>query len=370
MAAITPADTRVAAETYPFSGAQRTRRWMGALWERPLLRAFVRAALTVYVVITLTFVIVRLMPGNPVDNYIFQLIAEQNTTYQDAADQASALFNIDLTRPLHLQYFDFLGRLVRGDLGTSILSAGTPVTSVILAFLPWTLFAVGTGLFLSFTVGIGLGLLAAYNRNSPFDTIVSTVGSIVSSVPNYLVALLIVVFGGTVFRVLPIAQMRGSSSPGIPPGFTPEYIGDIFFHAALPITVFFLTVIGHWILSMKSATMATLEEDYVGAARARGLSDGRIATAYVGRNAVLPLVTQFAIAAGYVVGGAILVEFLLVYPGIGLRLVKAIDQRDYPVMQGIVLLITVSVVTANLVADLLYSKLDPRIGRAGGAAGT
>lgn len=360
----------MAAETYPFSGTQRARRWMGALWERPLLRAILRAALTIYVVITLTFVMVRLMPGNPIDNYIFQLIAEQNTTYQEAADQASALFNIDLTRPLHLQYLDFLGRLARGDLGTSLLSAGTPVMSVILSFLPWTLFTVGTALFLSFTVGIALGLLAAYNRNSAFDTIVSTVGSIVSSVPNYLVALLIVVFGGTVFRILPIAQLRGSSSPGIAPGFTPEYIADIFLHGSLPIAVFFLTTIGGWILSMKSATMATLEEDYVSAARARGLSDSRITTAYVGRNAVLPLVTQFAIAAGFVVGGAIIVEFLLVYPGVGLRLVKAIDQRDYPVMQGILMIITVSVVAANLVADLLYSKLDPRIGRAGGAGGT
>jgi peptide/nickel transport system permease protein len=370
VAAITPADTRIAAETYPYSGARRAQRWMGALWERPLLRAVLRAILTVYVVITLTFGIVRLMPGNPVDLYIFQLMAQQSIPYQEAADQASALFNIDLHAPIYVQYLDYLGRLARGDLGTSILSAGTPVTSIILTFLPWTLFTVGTGLLLSFVAGVALGLLAAYRRGSVFDTVVSTVGSVVSSVPNYLVALLIVVFLGTVFRILPIAQMRGASTPGIPAGFTLDYIGDVLFHGALPITVFFLTIIGHWVLSMKSATMATLEEDYVSAARARGLSDGRITTAYVGRNAVLPLVTQLAIAAGYVVGGAIIVEFLLVYPGIGLRLYTAIQQRDYPIMQGIVLLITVSVVAANLIADLLYSKLDPRIGRAGGASGS
>jgi len=133
--------------------------------------------------------------------------------------------------------------------------------------------------------------------------------------------------------------------------------------------VYFLATIGHWILSMKSATLATLEEDYVNAARARGLSDGRITTAYVGRNAVLPLVTQLAIQAGYVVGGAFFIESILVYPGLGLRLFKSIDQRDYTVMQGIVLLLTVAVVVANLAADLLYAKLDPRIGRAGGANG-
>src|ERR671934_266389 len=118
-----------------------------------------------------------------------------------------------------------------------------------------------------------------------------------------------------------------------------------------------------------AAALAALEEDHVTVARARGLSDGRITTAYVGRNAVLPLVSQFAIAAGAVVGGAVIIEQIFVYQGVGLRLVKAVDQRDYPVMQGIVLMTTAAVIVANLVADLLYSKLDPRIGRAGGATG-
>jgi peptide/nickel transport system permease protein len=309
------------------------------------------------------------MPRNPVDLYINQLIAEQGISYAEAADQASGLFNLDLKAPLHEQYWDFLTRLVRGDLGASFLSAGTPVLSIIAAALPWTLFTVGTGLLLSAVTGILLGLLAAYRRDSKFDTVVSTVSSIISSLPDYLLALLIVVILGTQLRLVPIAQMRGASSPGIAPGFTPDFIGDILFHAALPIAVFYLTGIGHWVLGMKSATMATLEEDYVNAARARGLRDGRIRTAYVGRNAVLPLVAQFALEAGRVVGGAIFVETILVYPGIGLRLISAVNQRDYPVMQGIVLVVTASVVLANLLSDIAYSKLDPRIGRAGGAAG-
>lgn len=356
-------------QTYPTSGTRRVRRWLGALWERPIARAIFRALLTIWVVITLTFLIVRLMPGNPVDIFINQLIAEQGISYAEAADQASGLFNLDLKAPLHEQYWDFLTRLVRGDLGASFLSAGTPVLSIIAAALPWTLFTVGTGLLLSAVTGILLGLLAAYRRDSKFDTVVSTVSSIISSLPDYLLALLIVVLLGTQLRLVPIAQMRGASSPGIAPGFTPDFIGDILFHAALPIAVFYLTGIGHWVLGMKSATMATLEEDYVNAARARGLRDSRIRTAYVGRNAVLPLVAQFALEAGRVVGGAIFVETILVYPGIGLRLIGAISQRDYPVMQGIVLVVTASVVVANLLSDIAYSRLDPRIGRAGGAAG-
>ena len=125
--------------------------------------------------------------------------------------------------------------------------------------LPWTLFAVGSGLLLSFVVGISLGLLAAYRRGSAFDQLVTTLGSIISSVPNYLVAILIVLILGVQLRLVPITQMRGAYSAGIEPGFTPAFIGDVLFHAALPITVFFLTQIGHWILSMRNATLATLE---------------------------------------------------------------------------------------------------------------
>ncbi len=369
MAATTPVQSQAGFDV----GGRRTygaaRNLFGGIWATPIVRALARGLLTIFVVSTMTFFLIRLLPGNPVDLYINQVIAETGITYAQAADQASGLFNLDLKAPLHQQYFDFLTRLVRGDLGNSLLSQGTPVTSVLLAFLPWTLFAVGSGLLLSFVVGVVLGLLAAYWRNSIFDTAVSSIGSVVSSVPNYLVALLFVVFLGTQLRILPITEMRGASTPGIAPGFTPAYIGDVLFHGALPITVYFLTLIGHWILSMKSATLATLEEDYVTVARARGLADRRITSAYIGRNAILPLVTQFAISAGYVVGGALFVELILVYPGLGLKLYQAIQQRDYPVMQGIVLIITVSVVLANILADLLYSRLDPRIGRAGGAAG-
>src|SRR5205807_9069529 len=163
-------------------------------------------------------------------------------------------------------------------------------------------------------------------------------------------------------RWIPITQMRGAFTSGITPGFTPEFVGDILFHASLPITVFFLTHIGLWILSMRSATLAALEEDHVTVARARGLSDGRITTAYVGRNAVLPLVSQFAIAAGAVVRGAVIIEQVFVYQGGGLRLVASLDQRRYSLVQAILLSPTVCVIVVDSVAGLLYSRLDTRIG--------
>jgi len=357
------------AQQFPTTpNARRARRILG-YWRHPILKAIVKALLTVFVTATITFFLIRLMPGNPIDIKIDELTKDGTLSYEEARAQAASLFSIDLDRPLPLQYVEFIGSLAHGDLGYSFVSQGTPVTSIVLAVLPWTLLTVGTGVFLSFAAGVFLGLVAAYNRNKPIDHVLYLGGSIVSSVPSYFMPLLIILVFGLQLRWIPITQMRGTYSSGLQPGFSLDFIGDVLFHAALPITVFFLATLGHWILSMKSATVNALEEDYVSAARARGLSDGRIMTAYVGRNAVLPLVTQFAITTGYVIGGSILIEQYFVYQGVGLRLNAALLQRDYPVMQGIFVMVTLSVVLANLLADVLYTKLDPRIGRAGGATG-
>jgi peptide/nickel transport system permease protein len=367
--ATTPAEARLSLQTAPPSAPARFRGYAGAVLGRPITRAILKAFLTIYVTVTITFFLIRLMPGNPVEYKIDELM-QLGLDYDSAAAVASNLFAIDLNAPIHEQYVSFMANVARGDLGNSFLSAGTSVTSIILSVLPWTLFAVGTGLLLSFTIGIGIGLVAAYRRNSAFDHVLSTAGSVVSSVPDYLIALSIILILGVQLRLLPVTQMRGTYTPGIEIGLNPAFIGDVFFHAALPITTFFLGTVGTWILSMRGATLATLEEDYVTAARARGLPDSRITTAYVGRNAILPLITHLAILSGAVVGGAAIIELLFSYQGVGFRLIKAVDQRDYPIMQGIVLATTTAIVVANLVADLLYSKLDPRIGRAGGATGT
>ena len=364
----TPADAKLRLAVTRRSPLSRARGHLGALLRRPIAQALVKAVLTIYATVTLTFFLIRLMPGNPVDNKIDELM-QTGLDYESAAAVASNLFSIDLDAPFHEQYILFMSDAMRGDLGNSFLSTGTPVMSIILSVLPWTLFAVGTALLLSFTVGTSLGLLAAYKRNSIFDHFFTSVGSFISSVPDYLIALSIILILGVQLRWLPVAQMRGAYSSGIQPGLSGEFIGDVLFHATLPILTFFLGTIGIWILSMRGATLATLEEDYVTAARARGLKDSRITTAYVGRNAVLPQISQLAITTGAVVGGAAIIEFIFVYQGVGYRLITAVQQRDYPIMQGIVLVTTTAIVVANLVADLVYSKLDPRIGRAGGATG-
>jgi peptide/nickel transport system permease protein len=317
--------------------------------------------LTVFVVVTLIFFLIRLLPGNPIEQMVSQLMSQTGMSAQEANDQAAALFAIDLNRPVLFQYFDYLGNLLRGDLGNSLLSPGTTVMSIILKFLPWTIFSVGTALMISFTFGILLGMFMAYRRDTWLDHLLTVFASVFSSVPNYLVGLVLIVWLGVQWKLVPIGAMRGALSPGTVPGFTWEFFSDAFFHAALPITTYVITTIGGWMLSMKSSTISTLGEDYVTVARARGLRDWRITTAYVGRNASLPLFTQLALSIGFVMGGSILIESIFVYQGIGQTLFDAINRRNYPVMQGIFLITTLAVVFANFLADLLYGWLDPRI---------
>lgn len=330
-----------------------------------VLRRLVKAAFTIFFTLSLTFFIIRLMPSNPIEAYVQEQITLYGLSYAEARDQAAALFAINLDAPMYEQYLDYLSHLARGDLGTSYRSKGTPVASMIAKFLPWTIFSVGLSLLTSFTVGIGLGMLMAYRRESLLDHLLSTFASLFSSVPNYLVAIVLLIFLGVQWRVINIAQMRGSMTPGIQAGFTLEFFVDILYHASLLIFTYVLTTIGGWMLTMKSSTIATLEEDYVTVARARGLPDNRIMTAYVGRNASLPLFTQLAIGIGFVVGGSVVVETIFVYQGVGKLLIDSINQRDYPVMQGVFLIITTAVIVANLLADFLYSRLDPRIRVAG-----
>ncbi len=360
----TTSNTSSAAKTVPRQSS--IVRWTKRITSNFLVKRLGKAFFTVVFVTTLVFFLVRMMPSNPVEVYINELMVQYSLTYAEAQDQAASLFALDLDAPLHEQYLNYVTNLFRGDMGTSLRSPGTPVTAIIAKFLPWTIFCVGIALLISFSVGMLLGVLTAYYRDAFWEPILSGIGSFLNSVPNYIIGILLLVYLGVRWELVPIHQMRGSFTPGIQPGFTWEFIKDIFFHASLPIATYVLATVGGWMLTMKSNTISTLGEDFVTVARARGLPESRITTAYVGRNAALPLIAQLAINLGFVVSGSILIEFVFVYQGIGYRLREAINTRDYPLMQGIFLIITITVILSNLLADYAYSWLDPRIRIGGG----
>lgn len=331
-----------------------------------LVRRILKALFTVYMVTTLIFFLIRLLPGNPVEIYVNQQVAQFGLSYDEAVAQASTLFAIDTSKPLPIQYINYLGRLLHGDLGQSITAPGVPVLEIIRTYLPWTIFSVGVGLLIAFTLGSALGMLMAYRRGSVLDTLLTAVSSLLHSVPNYLLAIILIVLFGVRTTVLPITKMRGNLSSGQQVDWSFAFFKDVLYHSWLIIFIYAITSIGVWMLLMKSSTVAALDEDYVTAARARGLSPARVAFAYVGRNAILPLFTQLTIAIGFIVGGSFLIEPIFAYNGIGAQLFTALQRRDYPLMQGVFLMITISVIVANLAADLLYSRLDPRIRADGG----
>ncbi len=362
MAAITTeATTATTRQPGALTFLGRVREWTSGYLARRILRAI----LTIFFVTTFIFFLVRLLPGNPVEVYINQQISLYGYSYEDARNQARSLFAIDVDKPMVLQYVDYLKNLAQGDLGMSVSSPGTTVWDVIRARMPWTIFSVGTALILSFVLGSVLGMVMAYKRGTALDSILSAFASLSGSIPNFLGALLLLIFFGVRLEWIPFVDMRGSLSSGQQVEFSLAFVKNAFYHAFLPILVYVVFSIGGWMLLMKSSTISVLEEDFVSAARARGVPEWRIAFFYVGRNAILPLFTQLTIAIGFVVGGSLLIEPIFAYEGIGSELWRAIQQRDYPMLQGIFLVVTVSVVVANLAADLLYSRLDPRI-RAGG----
>jgi peptide/nickel transport system permease protein len=326
-----------------------------------ILRVLLQAVVTVWAVITFIFFLIHLMPGNPIDVLVAQILNQEGISYEEAYARVAGSFQFDPDATILDQYLDWLGDLVRFDLGTSITSPGTKVIDEIARFLPWTVFAVGSALLISFVLGIILGMVMAYYRNSPLDHLLSLFASFIVGVPNYIWGLMIVIILGIQWGWFNVGQLRGTYSTTVTPGFNLDFILSALAHAFLPITTYVISTLGSWMLNMKSSTMSVLNEDYVNVAEARGLPDSRIITAYVGRNAMLPLFTQLTISIGFVLGSGAIIEEIFVYWGIGHYLVHSITVRDYTSMQGVFLIITMTVVLANVLADLTYGLLDPRV---------
>jgi len=302
-------------------------------------------AVVVAGVVTLTFLLVRLAPGDPVE----RLLGPTATPAQLEAQRLA----LGLDRPLAAQYAIWLGRFARGDWGKSI-ATGRPVRALLGDAVPATLALVGTSLVLSYLLGLAVGAWQS-GAGPRVDTALSIATVTLFAVPGYWLGLMLVIlFTG----VLPTGGMTNDFL--INPSFW-THARDVLSHMVLPSLTLGLVLFGEYTLIVRSAMLETLGEDYILTARAKGLRPWAIVRKHALRNALLPIVTLVALSLGYIVAGAILVETVFSWPGVGRAVYDAVLNRDYPMLQGAFLFLTISVVFFNLVADLLYYKLDPRI---------
>jgi len=345
----------------PKNGARRGKR-SRALRQaaRLLARSLIRTVLMLWLVATVTFLAIRALPGNPVDVWV-QEMQGTGLSGDQARAQATRLLKIDIDEPLASQYIDYMHNLARGDLGDSvILSPGTPVREMLGERLLWTLFSVSPALIVGFLIGLYLGSRAAYRRGAWLDRLITNGSAVMDSIPPVLVGIMLVFYVGVVWELVPTQTLRGAYSPDVQPGLNLDFVLSTLAHVIMPGAVYVLASVGAWTLMMRSNAISVLKDDYVTQARARGLSERTIRVSFVQRNARLPLVTGFAISMGFVVSGSVLIEEIFVYPGVGQLLADALARRDYTVMQGVVLVTTVTVLLATAIADTLYGWLDPR----------
>ncbi len=311
-------------------------------------------AVAAWIAITLNFFLPRLIPGDPVD-IIISRQQQTGTVPLGEADQLRKLLGLG-SGSLIGQYGQYLDSLVHLRFGLSITVFPTPVADLVHQAIFWTLILVGVATLLSFGLGIALGAITGWKRGSRLDALVPAT-TLLTAVPYFWLALLLVYLLANTWRIFPA---QGGYDPALDVGWNGPFIGSAIQHSLLPAITLVVASIGGWLLGMRNMMVATLAEDYVVAAEAKGLRPMRVMVRYAARNAVLPSVSGFAVSIGFVVTGQIVMEQVFNYPGIGNLLFAAVQNEDYPLMQGIFLAISFAVLGANLLVDLLYGVLDPR----------
>jgi len=326
------------------------------------LRYFVRRIgmffLVIYVAASFNFLIPRLAPGNPIG-----AITSRMANASAGIENGQAMFEayrkrFGLDEPIYVQYVKYLWNTVRLDLGQSLSAYPAEVWEIIRPAIGWSIGLIGVSVLLTFALGIAVGALLAWKGTPKIVKAVLPMTMIGGVLPYYLLAMLLLYIFAFTTRLFP---MSGAYDSGIPRELSWQYISSIARHAVLPALSIILTSLGGWALTMRGLMVNTVGEDYMLLANAKGLPKRRILWWYSVRNAIPPQVTHLAIALGYVVSGAILVEIVFSYPGLGYQLYMSIVNSDYTVIQGITLVLAVSVGLCVLIIDLIYPRLDPRV---------
>jgi len=293
------------------------------------------------------------MGGNPAD-----YIASQNA--MGSADYTAALMKeFGLDKNIFEQYYLYIVQLLHGNLGISFSIFPVPVTRIILKAIPWTLLIVLTSILISFAIAWALGTFAALKKGGVFDNLTVSISFYLQSTPYFFIGMLILMGLGFYLHWFPISH---ALTPGMQSGL-PWYdlIGPIAYHAFLPVFSLILVNLAGRMIMMRSNILQIFSEDYITLAQAKGLKRRKILTNYAFRNALLPSFTGLMLSLGTAVGGAITTEIVFSYPGIGMTVMNAILSQDYPLIQGCFAIIAVSIVVINLIADLIYPLLDPRV---------
>lgn len=320
---------------------------------RWLLRRGAYYLLAAWVALTLNFAVPRLMPGDPAALLFGRMRGQLEPEAMDAMREAFGLTDDWLI----VQYGKYLYATFTGDMGISISSYPTPVSEVVAGGLFWTLLLAGGAVLISFTLGTGLGAVAAWHRGGALDSIAPSALALLGAFPYFWLAMAAAFVLGFQLGWFPLSHAYALD---LEPALSFEFVGSVLYHAFLPALTMVVVSLGGWLLSMRNNMVSVLGEDFVVYAQARGLPRRRILWSYAARNALLPNVTGFGMALGFVLSGALLTEIVFAYPGQGYLLLQAVRAQDYPLLQGLFLTITVAVLGANWIVDIVTVVLDPR----------
>jgi peptide/nickel transport system permease protein len=325
---------------------------LAAVSGRYLGRKLVQALATIVAIVLLNFVMFRMMPGSP-----DRALGRNPNLTPEVLAAARARWGLD--KPLIPdQLISYIGSTASGDLGYSIFYRGQPVTDVVGASVGPTVLLIGLGEVIAIVVGLFIGAYAGWRRGGLVDRVGNGISLILYSMPYFVIGMPLIIIFAAGLHWFPTSGMLSPAAENGPLG---ALLVDLARHLVLPLAAVSLGLIGGYSILMRAAVIETRSEDYVTTARAKGLTDSRVLRSHAFPNALLPMVTLIAINLGYVIAGAITAEIVFNWPGLGTLTIDALTARDYPVLQGIFLLVAVSVVLANLLADIVYGFLDPRV---------
>ena len=317
-----------------------------------IVRRVIFYLVAAWVALTINFFIPRAMPGNAVESVMAKFPNLQPSAYK----ALQALLGVGHPGSLWDQYWAYLNNIFHFNFGTDVTNYPASVASLLAQTIPWTITLVGTATVIAFLVGTVLGVVAGWRHGGWLDRVLPGL-MFFQAVPYFFLALILLELLAVRGHLLPTGQ---GYSGGLVPGWHWDFLGSAVYHSLLPAFTIVIASVAGWMLQMRNVMITTIGEDYMLAAQAKGLSNRRVMFSYAARNALLPQLQGFGLAVGFVVSGAIVMEIVFSYPGIGLLLLNAVTSNDFPLMQAVFLVITFAVLLANLIVDVIIVAVDPR----------